>query len=44
MDVGSNLSEKAQQDFKLVLKAIDGDQKAYADLLADTGMQYTSCC
>jgi RNA polymerase sigma-70 factor (ECF subfamily) len=33
MDVGSNLSEKAQQDFKLVLKAIDGNQKAYADLL-----------
>jgi RNA polymerase sigma factor (sigma-70 family) len=33
MDLGSNLSEKAQQDFKLVLKAIDGDQKAYADLL-----------
>ncbi len=33
MDIGSNLSEKAQQDFKLVLKAIDGDQKAYADLL-----------
>jgi RNA polymerase sigma factor (sigma-70 family) len=33
MDVGSNLSEKAQQDFKLVLKAIAGDQKAYADLL-----------
>jgi RNA polymerase sigma factor (sigma-70 family) len=33
MDIGSNLSEKAQQDFKLVLKAIDGDQKAYAELL-----------
>ena len=33
MDIGSNLSEKAQQDFKLVLKAIDGNQKAYADLL-----------
>jgi RNA polymerase sigma factor (sigma-70 family) len=33
MELGSNLSEKAQQDFKLVLKAIDGDQKAYADLL-----------
>jgi RNA polymerase sigma factor (sigma-70 family) len=33
MDVGSNLSEKAQQDYKLVLKAISGDQKAYAELL-----------
>ena len=33
MDVGSNLSEKAQQDYKLVLRAVAGDQKAYADLL-----------
>ena len=28
-----NLSEKAQQDFKLVLKAREGDQKAFADLM-----------
>ena len=33
MDVGSNLSEKAQQDYKLVLRAVAGDQKAFADLL-----------
>jgi len=29
----NNLSDKAQLDYKLVLKAIDGDQKAYADLM-----------
>lgn len=29
----NNLSEKAQLDYRLVLKAIDGDQKAYADLM-----------
>lgn len=33
MEIGSNLSEKAQQDYKLVLRAVGGDQKAYADLL-----------
>ncbi len=29
----NNLSDKAQLDYQLVLKAIDGDQKAYADLM-----------
>ncbi len=29
----NNLSDKAQLDYRLVLKAIDGDQKAYADLM-----------
>jgi len=33
MDLNQNLSEKAQQDFRLVQRAIEGDQKAYADLL-----------
>src|ERR1044071_3623377 len=33
MEVNSNLSEKAQADFKLVSEAIKGDQKAYADLM-----------
>ena len=33
MEVGSNLSDKAQHDYQLVLKAKDGDQKAYAELL-----------
>jgi RNA polymerase sigma factor (sigma-70 family) len=33
-DVNSNLSEKAQHDYKLVRAAIDrGDQKAYAELM-----------
>lgn len=33
MEVNQNLSEKAQHDYDLVIKAIDGDQKAYAELL-----------
>jgi RNA polymerase sigma-70 factor (ECF subfamily) len=33
MELSQNLSEKGQQDFKLVQKAIAGDQKAYAELL-----------
>jgi RNA polymerase sigma factor (sigma-70 family) len=34
MEVNPNLSEKAQIDFKLVQSAVQGDQKAYADLLS----------
>src|SRR5882762_8471128 len=34
MEVNPNLSEKAQVDFKLVLLAIGGDQKAYAELMS----------
>jgi RNA polymerase sigma factor (sigma-70 family) len=35
MEVGSNLSEKAQYDYKLVLRAVEkGDQKAYAELMS----------
>lgn len=33
MEIGSNLSEKGQHDLKLVRRAIEGDQKAYAELL-----------
>ncbi len=33
MDLNPNLSEKAVKDYELVLKAIDGDQQAYAELL-----------
>lgn len=33
MEVSSNLSDKAQYDYELVLKAVNGDQKAYAELL-----------
>jgi RNA polymerase sigma factor (sigma-70 family) len=33
MELNQNLSEKGQQDYKLVLKAMAGDQKAYAELL-----------
>jgi RNA polymerase sigma factor (sigma-70 family) len=33
MEITSNLSEKAQYDYELVLQAINGDQKAYAELL-----------
>jgi RNA polymerase sigma factor (sigma-70 family) len=33
MEIGTNLSEKAQRDFALVLQATKGDQKAYAELL-----------
>jgi len=34
MEVNPNLSEKAQVDFKLVQLAVQGDQKAYAELLS----------
>jgi RNA polymerase sigma-70 factor (ECF subfamily) len=35
MEINSNLSEKAQYDYHLVLRAINnGDQKAYAELMA----------
>jgi RNA polymerase sigma factor (sigma-70 family) len=33
MELNQNLSEKGQQDYKLVQKAIAGDQKSYAELL-----------
>ncbi|HBS87644.1 MAG: RNA polymerase subunit sigma-24 [Bacteroidetes bacterium GWF2_38_335] len=33
MEISPNLSEKARQDYRLVILARDGDQKAYADLL-----------
>lgn len=33
MELTANLSDKAQYDYELVLHAIDGDQKAYAELL-----------
>lgn len=33
MEINQNLSDKAQYDYELVLKAIAGDQKAYAELL-----------
>ena len=33
MEVITNLSDKAQYDYELVLHAIEGDQKAYAELL-----------
>ena len=33
MEINANLSDKAQFDYELVLHAIDGDQKAYAELL-----------
>src|ERR1035437_9939489 len=33
MEVTPNLSEKAQYDYELVLQALEGDQKAYAELL-----------
>lgn len=34
MEVNPNLSEKAQVDFKLVQQAVQGDQKAYAELMS----------
>jgi RNA polymerase sigma factor (sigma-70 family) len=34
MEVNSNLSDKAQHDFALVQRAVNGEQKAYADLLS----------
>ncbi|MFC2138182.1 RNA polymerase sigma factor [Bacteroidota bacterium] len=33
MDVTQNLSEKAQHDYRLVQMALNGDQKAYTELL-----------
>jgi RNA polymerase sigma factor (sigma-70 family) len=33
MEIGTNLSEKAQRDFMLVQQATKGDQKAYAELM-----------
>ncbi len=33
MEINQNLSEKAQHDFRLVQLAINGDQKAYAELM-----------
>jgi RNA polymerase sigma-70 factor (ECF subfamily) len=33
MEVNNNLSEKAQRDYALVLKAIKGEQKAYTELM-----------
>ncbi len=32
-EINPNLSDKARQDFNLVMMALDGDQKAYAELL-----------
>ncbi|NLX72618.1 MAG: sigma-70 family RNA polymerase sigma factor [Bacteroidales bacterium] len=34
MEVNPNLSEKAKHDLQLVIRANDGDQKAYAELMA----------
>lgn len=34
MEVNLNLSEKAQYDYELVLQAMDGEQKAYGELLS----------
>jgi len=34
MEVNPNLSEKAKHDFKLVQRALDGDQQAYAELMS----------
>jgi len=33
MEIGNNFSDKAKRDYELVMSAIDGDQKAYAELL-----------
>src|SRR3989339_1643710 len=33
MEINPNLSEKGKHDYKLVLLAIKGDEKAYAELL-----------
>ncbi len=33
MEISQNLSDKAQYDYDLVIKATDGDQRAYAELL-----------
>ena len=34
MEVNPNLSEKGRYDYNLVLKAMDGDQQAYAELMS----------
>jgi RNA polymerase sigma factor (sigma-70 family) len=34
MEINENLSDKAKRDYALVIKATEGDQKAYAELLA----------
>ncbi len=34
MEINPNLSDKAKYDLKLVIRAKDGDQKAYAELMA----------
>lgn len=33
MEVNDNLSDKAKYDYALVLRAVDGDQKAFAELM-----------
>ena len=33
MEISPNLSDKAKQDYRLVILAKNGDQKAYAELL-----------
>ena len=34
MEIGNNLTEKGQYDYKLVLLAVEkGDQRAYAELM-----------
>ncbi len=33
MEINPNLSEKAKHDYRLVEKAVEGDEKAYAELL-----------
>ena len=33
MEINQNLSEKARYDFSLVMRAVNGDQKAYAELM-----------
>ncbi len=33
MEINPNLSEKAKYDYRLVAKAVEGDEKAYAELL-----------
>lgn len=33
MEIGPNFSEKAKRDYKLVLAAVEGDQRAFAELL-----------
>ena len=33
MEINPNLSDKAQYDYELVVRAREGDQKAYAQLM-----------